>query len=157
MIEGHLGFRVLLPNELETFELIAGWYFDEWKIPIEKTISKLEKITLDDSQFQVLTILGDRPIATGGIYHHVGLLEKEPRFNIYKHWLGLVYTDPDFRQQGIGTKLCRSIEVTAKDRGIREIYLFSDTAVSLYNRLGWAEVEAVTYGQRTVTVMKKEF
>lgn len=71
--------------------------------------------------------------------------------------MGLVYTVPEFRQQGIGAKLCRSIEVTAKDRGIREIYLFSDTAVSLYNRLGWTEVEAVNYGHRTVTVMKKEF
>ncbi|WP_232225849.1 GNAT family N-acetyltransferase [Leptospira terpstrae] len=65
----------------------------------------------------------------------------------------MVYTVPEFRQQGIGAKLCRSIEVTAKDRGIKEIYLFSDTAVSLYNRFGWTE--AVTCGHRTV--MKKEF
>ncbi|WP_261637300.1 GNAT family N-acetyltransferase [Leptospira sp. 85282-16] len=152
-----LTFRVLLPNELKTFQLIASWYFDEWKIPIEKTLLKLESISLDNSQFQVIAMQGDRPVATGGIYHHVGLLEKEPRFKKHKHWLGLVYTIPEFRHLGIGAELCKYIEGATRDRGIREVYLFSDTAVSLYNRLGWAEVETVVYGPRSVTVMKKEF
>ncbi|MCW7456701.1 GNAT family N-acetyltransferase, partial [Leptospira bandrabouensis] len=151
-----LTFRVLLPNELETVHLIANWYFDEWKIPIEKTLLKFESISLDDSQFQVIAMQGDVAVATGGIYHHVGLLEKEPRFKEHKHWLGLVYTIPDFRHQGIGAELCQYIEGVAEVRGIREVYLFSDTAVPLYNRLGWSEVETVVYGQRSVTVMKKE-
>ncbi|EMY61921.1 hypothetical protein LEP1GSC203_3932 [Leptospira terpstrae serovar Hualin str. LT 11-33 = ATCC 700639] len=38
MIEGHLGFRVLLPNELETFELIAGW---DWFTLFQNSVSKV--------------------------------------------------------------------------------------------------------------------
>ncbi|WP_246835857.1 GNAT family N-acetyltransferase [Leptospira meyeri] len=155
-LKDDLDFQVLLPDEIDTIQMIANWYFDEWQIPIEKTILKLKSITLDDSQFQVIATHGGQPVATGGVYHRVGLLEKEPRFAIHQHWLGLVYTIPELRHQGIGAELCRQIEVMAKNRGINEIYLFSDTAVSLYNRLGWIEVEVVVFGHRTVTVMKKE-
>ncbi|PKA10550.1 GNAT family N-acetyltransferase, partial [Leptospira meyeri] len=53
-----LDFQVLLPDEIDTIQMIANWYFDEWQIPIEKTFLKLKSITLDDSQFQVIATHG---------------------------------------------------------------------------------------------------
>ncbi|TGK52770.1 GNAT family N-acetyltransferase [Leptospira bouyouniensis] len=135
---------------------ISNWYLEEWNIPIEKTHSKLELVANDPTQFQVIMFVDRNPVSTGGVYQHVGLLDVKPQFKIYKHWLGLVYTDSHFRRRGFGALLCEHIESLAKDRGIMNLYLFSDTAVGLYKRLGWEELETVGYGNRMVTVMGKE-
>lgn len=150
-----IDFKILIPEDQTLMETIAKWYYDEWSIPYEKSILKLKAIANDHSQFQVVILQDSNPVATGGVYHQVGLLELQPRFNIHKHWLALVYTLPTMRKQGLGGKLCNYLEALAKDRGIREIHLFTDTAVSLYRQLGWSEMEVVEYGSRRVTVMKK--
>jgi len=31
------------------------------------------------------------PTATGGVYDHVGLIDREPRFKVYSPWLALVF------------------------------------------------------------------
>ncbi|WP_291880766.1 hypothetical protein [Leptospira sp.] len=59
------------------------------------------------------------------------------------------------RRKGYGALLCEQHEFLAKLRGFSELYLFSDTAVSLYARLGWEKVEIVPFGSRLVIVMKK--
>lgn len=148
-------FRILLPDDHENISQISNWYFEEWKIPIEKSVTKLNTVSNDQSQFQVIMYLDSVPVATGGIYNHVGLLDLQPRFKIHKHWLGLVYTDPRLRRMGFGALLCEHLELLARNRGIPELFLFSDTAVALYKRLGWIELEEVAYGNRIVTVMKK--
>ena len=148
-------FHIVQPNDLPTFQLIANWYLSEWKIPIEKTLQRFETITADHSQFQVLMTLDGTPISTGGLYNHVGLLDKEAKFKIHKNWLALVYTIPDKRHQGYGAVICRYIEEHSKSIGVDTMYLFTDTAESLYKRLGWTEVERIIYNERNVIVMKK--
>src|SRR5688500_7704317 len=95
-------------------------------------------------------------VATGGLYNQVGLLEKEPRFKIYKNWLALVYTRPENRKTGFGALICKFIQDQSRKRGIDEMYLFTDTAQRLYSRLGWTELEKVSMGDRNVVVMKKD-
>lgn len=150
-------FHILKPNDTENFRLIADWYFNEWKIPNEKTIQKLQSVTQDQSQFHVLMTLNDKPIGSGGLYHHISLLDKESRFKIYKNWLALVYTIPKERQKGYGALLCRFIQQHAKEIGVDKMHLFTDTAESLYKRLGWAELERLTVNKRNIVVMTKEF
>lgn len=139
-----------------TFQLIANWYFTEWKIPIDTTIQKLQIITKDNSQFQILMTLDGIPISTGGLYNHIKLLDKEPRLKIYKNWLALVYTTPEKRHQGYGALICKHIQNHSKHLGFDAIYLFTDTAEQFYKRLGWIEIERLAIGNRNVVVMKKE-
>ncbi|EOQ90265.1 acetyltransferase (GNAT) domain protein [Leptospira yanagawae serovar Saopaulo str. Sao Paulo = ATCC 700523] len=148
-------YKVLLSDDDALMAIVAEWYMEEWRIPFEKTIAKLKAVTADPSQFQLVLFENSIPVGTGGVYHHVGLLEQQPKFKIHKHWLALVYTKPRIRKNGFGSKLCGYLEKMAKERGILELHLFSDTAVSLYERLGWSKVEVVGYGSRNVTVMKK--
>jgi N-acetylglutamate synthase-like GNAT family acetyltransferase len=119
-------FHIVQPNDLTTFQLIADWYLSEWKIPRDKTIQRLQTITADNSQFQILMTLDGTPISTGGLYNHVGLLDKEPRLKIYKHWLALVYTTPDKRHQGHGALICKHIQDQSKYLGLDTMYLFTD-------------------------------
>lgn len=148
-------FRILSPHDTELISLITNWYHEEWKIPLDKSLAKIKSVLSDETQLQVVMTIDSVPIATGGIYNHVGLLDLQPKFKIHKHWLGLVYTIPEMRQKGYGALLCKQLEFLAKQRGFSELYLFSDTAVNLYVRLGWEEVEIVPFGSRLVTVMRK--
>lgn len=141
---------------MTTFQLIADWYLSEWKIPIDKTIQRLRTITTDNSQFQILMTLDGTPISTGGLYDHVGLLDKEPRLKIYKNWLALVYTIPDKRHRGYGALICKHIQDHSKNLGIDTMYLFTDTAEQLYKRLGWNEMERLSMDSRNIVIMRKE-
>ncbi|MCW7474921.1 GNAT family N-acetyltransferase [Leptospira levettii] len=148
-------FKILSSHDHELISLITNWYHEEWKIPLDKSFAKIKSVLSDETQLQIIMTIDSVPIATGGIYHHVGLLDHQPKFKIHKHWLGLVYTIPEMRRNGYGALLCEQLEFLAKQRRFSELYLFSDTAVDLYARLGWEKVEMVPLGSRLVTVMKK--
>ena len=148
-----INFHILTQEDQDKFQLIAYWYLDYWKIPTDKSIKKLEKVTASESEFHVLMTLDNVPIATGGLHHHTGLQDKVPRFKMYKDWLALVYTIPVERGKGYGALLCNYITHLAKERAIEKIYLFTDTAENLYQRLGWSVLEKVAMGERNVTVM----
>jgi hypothetical protein len=149
-------FQIVNPKDEKIIELISDWYFDEWNIPKDKTIERLKSFSNISSQFQVLMTLDGVPITTGGLYNHVGLLDKEPRFRVYKNWLALVYTIPDKRHQGFGALICDYIQNYSKKRGVEEIVLFTDTAEKLYTRLGWIVLERLSLGERNIVVMKKQ-
>ncbi|WP_423148070.1 GNAT family N-acetyltransferase [Rubrolithibacter danxiaensis] len=149
-------FQIITPEDDENMELIAEWYLNEWKIPVQTTIEKIKNLSVDNSEFQVLLTVEGNPIATGGLYNNVGLLDREPRLKIYKNWLALVYTKPDFRKKGFGALICNYIQDHAKVLGLSEIYLFTHTAESLYKQLEWQQLERLVLGAKDIVVMKKE-
>ena len=146
-------FHILKQQEENTFQLLANWYYDHWQMPREKTIEKLKKVTSSRQQFHVLMTVDNIPIATGGLHDHVSLQDKVPRLNEYKDWLALVYTIPEERGKGYGGQLCNFIMDHAKEMGIEKMYLFTETAESLYKRIGWATLEKLVAGERGLTVM----
>lgn len=149
-------FSIVQPGDVETFQRIAGWYLDEWKIPVTRTIERLHVIAADPTQFQLMMTLDGVPVATAGLYHHVGLLDYAPHLKKHPFWLALVYTIQDQRKKGYGAMLCTRIQEYAIERGVDAIYLFTDTAESLYKSLGWNETECIRYGERNVVVMSKQ-
>ncbi len=148
-------YQLIEPGDIKNIELIADWYLSEWNIPIQITIEKIKKLSVSNYEFQVLMTLDNKPIATGGLYRHAGLLDNEPGFKFYKNWLTLVYTIPKERQKDYGALICKNIQEHAKKLGLEKMYLFTDTAERLYNRLGWTEFERLQLGNRNVVVMEK--
>ena len=149
-------YQIIKPDDNKYIELIAEWYLSEWNIPIQTTIEKTKKLSAENFEFQVLMTLDNKPIATGGLYNHVGLLDREPRLKIYKNWLALVYTKPDIRGKGLGALICNNIQDYSKDLGLKDIHLFTHTAENLYKRLGWQQLERIVLGGKDIVVMKKE-
>lgn len=149
-------YQIVQPDDYKNIALIAEWYLSEWNIPTQTTIQKIKDLSADKSQFQVLMTIDNLPVATGGLYNHVGLLDREPKFKVYKYWLALVYTTPENRNKGLGALLCDNIKDKAKDLGLKDIYLFTHTAESLYKRLGWQQLERLALGGKDIVVMKKE-
>jgi N-acetylglutamate synthase-like GNAT family acetyltransferase len=101
-------------------------------------------------------LLDGSPIATGGVYHHVGLLDAMPRLKEFQPWLALVYTLPEHRGKGYGASLCEEIQAQAKTMGTTDLFLFTYTAESLYKRLGWQQLERVELKGKDIAVMKRE-
>ncbi|MBL7932354.1 MAG: GNAT family N-acetyltransferase [Bacteroidia bacterium] len=149
----NISFEIVTEKE---FPLIADWYLNEWKIPFDKTIQNLKQVNDDPFQLQVLMRIDGRPVSCGGVYHHVGLLDREPRFRIYKNWLALVYTIPSERKKGYGAILCENIQERSKKMGLERLYLFTDTAEKLYKRLGWSELERLSLVGRNIVVMERD-
>ena len=149
-------YQLITADDNENIELIADWYLSEWNIPIQTTIEKTKNLSGENHEFQILMTLDNKPIATGGLYNHVGLLDREPRLKIYKNWLALVYTKPDKRGKGLGALICNHIQDYSKDLGLKDIYLFTHTAENLYKRIGWKQLERLALGGKDIVVMKKE-
>lgn len=152
----NIEYQIVKPEDSERIEQIAQWYLEEWNIPLQKTTEKITKLSVDNFEFQILMTLDNRPVATGGLYNHVGLLDKEPKFKIYENWLALVYTDTEIRGKGLGTLICQHIQNHSKSLGLKEIYLFTHTAESLYKRLGWTQLERLGLEGRDIVIMRKE-
>ncbi len=148
-------YHIIKPEDNEHISLIADWYLAEWNIPVRTTIEKIKHLSAERSEFQLLITLNAVPIATGGLYDHVSLLDKEPRLKIFKHWLALVYTTPENRGKGIGALLCQYIQERAKGFGLEHIYLFTHTAEQLYSRLGWQQIERLEWKDKNIVVMEK--
>lgn len=151
----HVEFKIVQPDDPLSLNLIADWYFSEWQIPAETTLERLMTIAADKEQFQVLMTLNGTPVATGGIYHHVGLLDRMPHLNIYRNWLALVYTLPFKRGRGYGAALCNYIQDHCRVLGIEKIHLFTHTAEAFYLRNGWTEMERMDVQGRNIVVMER--
>jgi GNAT superfamily N-acetyltransferase len=153
----HQTFDRINSEDAASIQRIADWYFQEWTIAPETTRKKLSALPAAGYPFHLLMSAGNVPVATGGLYEHVGLLDIAPRFRVYGPWLALVFTTPENRKKGYGTLLCKEIQNQARDLGLKELFLFTHTAESLYMRMGWTLVESVQVkdGPAAVAVMKK--
>lgn len=151
-----IDFKLVRPVHTETIQQIADWYLAEWHIPTEKTIQNISTMPESGTPFQMIMTLNGEMIATAGIYHTVALTERIPRFAVYSPWLALVYTVPELRGNGYGAILCQKVNEYAKEMGLKELYLFTHTAESLYKRLGWQLMERLDKAERNIAVMKFE-
>jgi GNAT superfamily N-acetyltransferase len=151
-----INYQIIEPKDTKNIELIADWYLSEWNIPVQTSIDKIKKLSAHDFEFHVLMTLDNHPVATGGLHNYISLMDKVPRLSIFKNWLSLVYTKPDFRGQGLGALICNHIQDRSKDVGLKEIYLFTHTAENLYKRLHWQQLERLALGGKDIVVMKKE-
>ncbi len=150
----NIEYNIITPDDIENIQLISDWYLKEWNIPAETSAEKIKNLSKENNEFQVLMKLNGQAVGTAGLYTHVGLLDREPRFKVYKNWLALVYTMPEIRGQGLGANLCNRIQERAKNLGLKEIYLFTHTAENLYRRLDWEVIERLSQGEKNIAVMK---
>ncbi|WP_416866434.1 MAG: GNAT family N-acetyltransferase [Imperialibacter sp.] len=136
---------------------IANWYLAEWDIPIARTTQRLATHPgNNDMLFQFLILADGKPVTTGGLSNHVGLLEAHPSLQIYKPWVSLLYTTVDYRNQGLGRQLLERIEAESLKLGYEQLYLHTFTAESLYKRLGWKGIDVADYKNHKTVVMTKQ-
>lgn len=71
----------------------------------------------------------------------------------YSPWLASVFVLPEQRGQGLASALVRRVEDEAREHGVNRLYLYTPDQQSLYRRLGWRDLEELSYRGEDVTVM----
>ncbi|WP_139957799.1 GNAT family N-acetyltransferase [Flavicella sediminum] len=148
-------YRNITSNETDIINKISDWYFEEWKIPKEKTNISLTEKDNSNVIFQTLMTYKKNLIGTGGLYHRVGIQSRIKKYENYSPWIALMFTEPQIRGKGLGGKLLNEIESEAKRKGIKKIYLFTHTAESLYKRQHWNEIDRYNLEGKDIAIMEK--
>ena len=72
-------------------------------------------------------------------------------------WLQDVYVVPAARGRGAATRLVAAVEAAARAAAIPTLWLYTDTAVRFYERLGWQAAEMVRRPSKpAVTLMRRD-
>ncbi|MGY5351096.1 GNAT family N-acetyltransferase [Wenyingzhuangia sp. IMCC45533] len=151
-----IDYKKLSSTETEIINQISDWYFNEWKIPKQKTVESLADNSNGNVIFQVLMTDQKTPIGTGGLYHKVGIQNRIKEYENHSPWIALMFTKPEVRGKGLGGKLLEEIELEAQKKGFEKIYLFTHTAESLYIRKGWKEIDRYQIDGKNIVIMDKE-
>ncbi len=84
---------------------------------------------------------------------------KSTSIDSYTHvgpWATAGYVIPARRRKGIGALLLSALLVEAYRLGFSEIYCATSSAVSLLEREGWTQIEAVSHDGGTQFIFRKE-
>ncbi len=71
-------------------------------------------------------------------------------------WLGNVWIHKQYREQGVGSALVRSIMELARNQGATALYLVTDTATAWYSKQGWTELGSALVHGHAMTVMRTQ-
>ncbi|MGD8426824.1 MAG: GNAT family N-acetyltransferase [Balneolaceae bacterium] len=154
-MDSEIKIEKLDPSDEDSIRKIAHWYFDEWDTPIEKTLWRLSNQPSQDTLFQLVLSSNQKVVATGGLCNNVNIYKVHPRLKKFSPWIGLLYTQKEYRNNGLGTMLLKEIERCAAENDLNKIYLYTFTAESLYQRGGWKEIDRVMYKDHDTAVMEK--
>lgn len=139
------------PRHIDT---VARWNYEQWGRDMGSQITDsanwFREMMASATEETILALVDDRPVAMASLADHD--LESRPDL---KHWLASVYVEPDFRRRGIAADLIREIEREAESRSIALLHLYTNTAETLYARLGWTLSEYFTKNGKRFALMTK--
>jgi len=151
----NIAIRQLDPGDKGSIRQIAEWYFREWNTPRERTVQRLSNPSGEDTITQAILTFNGELIATGGLCNQVNIYHKHPELKKLNPWIALLYTQQEYRHQGLGQQLLASLEQCARDIRFNEIYLYTFSAEAFYKRNGWTAIERVRYKNHDTVVMVK--
>ena len=142
------------PQHLPT---LAQWHFDQWSAyypdqTLQDFINDLQASLLGKRIPQTFIALQNGQLA-GSASLLADDLDCRPELG---PWLASVFIHPDFRQQGLATRLISAIEGHADQCEINTLYLFTPDQQAWYQRLGWKRHEDIALGGRRISVMAKQ-
>jgi len=139
------------PHHIPT---LANWHHAEWAYlnpggTLEQRIDKMQGY------------LGDELVPSTYVYKQAGRLagsaaiihsDMDSRPELAP-WLASVYVAPEFRRQGIGSKLVEHVMSQARAGGVVRLYLFTPDRADFYTKLGWTTMAEEKYRGQLVTLM----
>jgi GNAT superfamily N-acetyltransferase len=147
---------IYLADQPELVPILADWFYDEWgrRDPNNswKKIRSIlgEHLNRERVPLTIVLLRDSQPIASASLKKSE--METHPQF---LHWLGGVFVHPEYRQQGIGSRIVEFAANEAKKLSVNELYLYTRSHERFYTRLGWQVIERPIYKDRNVIVMKR--
>ena len=148
---------IYLADQPELLPVLTDWFYDEWgrsdPNSSQERMRRIlgEHLNRDIIPLTIVLLRGSHPIASASL--KIREMETHPK---YLNWLGGVFVLPEYRQQGIGSKLVDYTASEAKRLKVNELYLYTRNHEQFYTRLGWQVIERPVYEGRIAIVMKRE-
>lgn len=138
-------------------ENVSRWLYDEF-VHREDDDLKYETFHsnfLDNNKtklpIRLVAIMDGKCVGT------VTIIDNDFYGKSYSPWLGGLYVDTPYRNEGIGQRMIDFIKQIAKDLDYYEIYLNTENAGGYYKRLGWIYIETcLNEGSRICEIYKYE-
>lgn len=136
--------------------LVAGWLWDAFWQPNGHRLEEVREI-LSDANAEIgppqsfVLLAGEVPCGTASLMS----ADLEIRDDIGP-WLAGVYVVPEARGQGCAQRLVMAVEEEARRAGSPELYLYTNDAQALYEKLGWYAVQETVDNGRPVTIMRRD-
>ena len=123
---------VTLRQKPELTEEAAAWFHDKWEVPQEAYLECMGSYLNNETEYGWYLCLDSGRIVGGlGVIKNDFHNRKDLAPNVYA-----VYTDKEYRCQGIAGQLLDIAVKDMKSKGITPIYLITDHT-SFYERYGW--------------------
>jgi len=136
--------------------LVANWLWDAFWQPNGHRLDEVREIlaeaTAEIGPPQSFVLLaGEVPCGTASLMS----ADLEIRNDIGP-WLAGVYVVPEARGQGCAQRLVAAVEEAARQAGFPSLFLYTNDAQALYEKLGWLAVEDAMDGGSPVTIMRRD-
>lgn len=147
---------IYLADKPELLPTLADWFYDEWgrnnaRMSPERMRSVLEEfLNTDKIPLTIITMRNSEPIGSATLK-----IQEMETHRQYLYWLGGVYVHPQYRRQGVGSRLVNYTAAKAKSLEVEELYLYTRSHEGFYARLGWQVIERPLYHERSATIMKR--
>ena len=146
----------LLGHHLDLVPLVARWHWDEWGSANSDssldvwTTQLARKTRTDGMPCSWIAFVDGEPV--GSVALELDGVEPRPEL---KPDLGGLYVLPRQRSRGIGSALVLACEAAARRFGVEELYLYTESAETLYARLGWETFERMQFKMQLVAIMRR--
>ena len=123
---------VILRNKPELKDTAANWFHNKWGVPTEAYLECMNDYLDGRTEYGwYLCLDGDKIVGGLGVIENDFHDRKDLSPNVCA-----VYTEEDYRCQGIAGKLLNLVVDDMKSKGITPLYLVTDHE-NFYERYGW--------------------
>ena len=123
---------ITLRQKPELKEKAAAWFHDKWKVPQEAYLECMEAYLNYETEYgRYLCLDGECIVGGLGVIENDFHDRKDLKPNVCA-----VYTEKEYRGQGVAGKLLDMVVKDMKSKGITPIYLVTNH-VNFYERYGW--------------------
>jgi GNAT superfamily N-acetyltransferase len=134
-------------------ETVARWQWGEWghldpDDSLAARIASLRDQMPDRIPTTSIALEGGEPLGTASLVMHDMDTHRE-----LSPWLASVYVAPAARGRGVASALVRRVVGQAAAMGVMRLYLFTESARGLYEKLGWQMIAEEHFQGHLVTIM----
>lgn len=123
---------ITLMEKPELKEEAAAWFHSKWGVPQEAYLECMNTYLNNETNYGwYLCLCGEKIVAGMGVIENDFHDRKDLAPNVCA-----VYTEKEYRCQGIAGNLLNMVVADMKDKGISPIYLITDH-IGFYERYGW--------------------
>lgn len=123
---------ITLLEKPELKEEAAAWFHSKWGVPQEAYLECMNAYLNNETNYGwYLCLCGEKIVAGMGVIENDFHDRKDLAPNVCA-----VYTEKEYRCQGIAGNLLNMVVADMKDKGISPIYLITDH-IGFYERYGW--------------------